>query len=62
MADWLAGAMETAVPAMWAICGGLIYAAWNRIDEKSGQENVDKVRIPPRLLRAPSTHAHIEKV
>ncbi|KAF2251099.1 hypothetical protein BU26DRAFT_563046 [Trematosphaeria pertusa] len=38
-------AMETAVPAMWAICGGLIYAAWNRIDEKSGQENVDKLLI-----------------
>lgn len=38
--------MESAVPVMWAVCGGLIYTAWNRVDEKSGQENVDKVRFP----------------
>lgn len=37
-------AMEVGVPVMWAFCGGLAYAAWNRIEEKSGNENVDKVR------------------
>ncbi|KAF1951145.1 hypothetical protein CC80DRAFT_481361 [Byssothecium circinans] len=38
-------AMEATVPIMWAVCGGLIYTAWNRIDEKSGQDNVDKLLI-----------------
>lgn len=38
-------AMEAAVPVMWAVCGVLTYAAWNRVEEKSGVENVDKVRI-----------------
>ena len=38
-------AMEAAVPAMWAVCGALIYTAWNRVDEKSGVENVDKLII-----------------
>jgi hypothetical protein len=37
-------ALEAAVPVMWAVCGGLIYTAWNRVEEKSGQESVDKVR------------------
>ena len=36
-------ALEAAVPVMWAVCGGLIYTAWNRVEERSGQENVDKV-------------------
>jgi len=37
------GALEVAVPAMWAVCGGLTLAAWNRVEEKSGSENVEKV-------------------
>jgi hypothetical protein len=36
-------AMEATVPIMWAICGALTFAAWARIEEKSGVENVDKV-------------------
>ncbi|KAF1967844.1 hypothetical protein BU23DRAFT_542068 [Bimuria novae-zelandiae CBS 107.79] len=36
-------ALETAVPVMWVVCGGLIYAAWNRVEEKAGSENVEKV-------------------
>jgi hypothetical protein len=36
-------ALEAAVPVMWAVCGGLIYTAWNRVEERSGVENVDKV-------------------
>ena len=35
--------LETAVPVMWAVCGGLIYAAWNRIEAKEGEKNVEKV-------------------
>ncbi|KAF2686899.1 hypothetical protein K458DRAFT_386864 [Lentithecium fluviatile CBS 122367] len=38
-------ALETAVPVMWAVCGGLIYTAWNRVEEKSGAECVDKLLI-----------------
>ncbi|KAF2644037.1 hypothetical protein P280DRAFT_515011 [Massarina eburnea CBS 473.64] len=38
-------AMEATVPIMWVLCGGLIFTAWNRIEEKSGQENVDKLLI-----------------
>lgn len=25
---------EAAVPLMWAVCGGLIYTAWNRVEER----------------------------
>ena len=41
-------ALEAAVPVMWAVCGGLIYTAWNRVEERSGVENVDKVGFPVR--------------
>lgn len=41
-------ALEASVPVMWAVCGALIYTAWNRIDEREGSENVGKVRLPPR--------------
>ncbi|KAF2740106.1 hypothetical protein EJ04DRAFT_559132 [Polyplosphaeria fusca] len=36
--------LEASVPVMWAICGGLIYAAWNRIDERE-TESVEKLLI-----------------
>ena len=37
--------MEATVPIMWAICGALTFTAWRRIEEKSGQENVEKLLI-----------------
>ncbi|KAJ4351445.1 uncharacterized protein N0V89_006787 [Didymosphaeria variabile] len=37
--------LEAGVPIMWAICGGLIYTAWNRIEEREGAENVQKLLI-----------------
>ncbi|KAL1592645.1 hypothetical protein SLS60_011061 [Paraconiothyrium brasiliense] len=36
-------ALEAGVPVMWAVCGGLIYTAWNRVEERDGAENVQKV-------------------
>ena len=36
-------AVEAAVPVMWAVCGGLAFAAWNRIEAREGSENVEKV-------------------
>ncbi|KAF2451864.1 hypothetical protein P171DRAFT_515792 [Karstenula rhodostoma CBS 690.94] len=38
-------ALEAGVPVMWAVCGGLIYTAWNRIEEREGSENVAKLLI-----------------
>jgi hypothetical protein len=40
----LAGA-EAAVPVMWAACGVLTYALWNRMSERSAGENVEKLLI-----------------
>ncbi|KAF2785916.1 hypothetical protein K505DRAFT_157734 [Melanomma pulvis-pyrius CBS 109.77] len=37
--------LEASVPVMWAVCGALVYTAFNRIDEKSGSENVDTLLI-----------------
>ncbi|KAI4616982.1 uncharacterized protein J4E87_008494 [Alternaria ethzedia] len=36
---------EAAVPVMWAACGVLTYAAWNRMSERSAGENVEKLLI-----------------
>ena len=36
--------LEASVPVMWAVCGGLIYAAWNRIDDRE-VESVEKLLI-----------------
>lgn len=37
--------LEIGVPIMWAVCGGLILTAWNRIEDKSGQDNVERLLI-----------------
>jgi hypothetical protein len=36
---------EAAVPIMWAACGVLTYAAWNRMSERSAGENVERLLI-----------------
>ncbi|KAI4673157.1 uncharacterized protein J4E78_001664 [Alternaria triticimaculans] len=36
---------EAAVPVMWAACGVLTYAAWNRMSERSAGENIEKLLI-----------------
>ncbi|KAF2005707.1 hypothetical protein P154DRAFT_518430 [Amniculicola lignicola CBS 123094] len=38
-------ALEAAVPVMWLLSGAAIYTAWNRVDEKTGNEAVDKLLI-----------------
>jgi hypothetical protein len=40
-----ADAAETAVPIMWAVCAGLSYAAWNRMDARTVGDNVEKLLI-----------------
>ncbi|KAF2867790.1 hypothetical protein BDV95DRAFT_610691 [Massariosphaeria phaeospora] len=37
--------LEATIPIMWLISGALIYTAWNRIDEKSAGNNVEKLLI-----------------
>jgi len=44
LTSFSAGA-EAAVPVMWAACGVLTYAAWNRMSERSAGENVEKLLI-----------------
>ena len=39
------GAAEAAVPIMWAVCAGLSYTAWNRMSERSADENIEKLLI-----------------
>ncbi|KAF1849217.1 uncharacterized protein K460DRAFT_279581 [Cucurbitaria berberidis CBS 394.84] len=36
---------EAGVPALWAVCGALTYAAWNRMNEQTAGENVEKLLI-----------------
>jgi len=36
---------EAAVPVMWAVCGALTYAAWNRMDQRTAGDNVEKLLI-----------------
>jgi hypothetical protein len=38
-------AAEAAVPALWAVCAALVYTAWNRMDERSVGDNVEKLLI-----------------
>ncbi|KAL5395540.1 hypothetical protein PMIN06_007937 [Paraphaeosphaeria minitans] len=38
-------ALEAGVPVMWAVCGALIYTAWNRVEDREGNENVGKLLI-----------------
>jgi hypothetical protein len=38
-------ATEVAVPVMWAVCGALTFAAWNRMDARSAGDNVEKLLI-----------------
>jgi hypothetical protein len=40
-----AAGAEAAVPVMWAACGVLTYAMWNRMSERSAGENVEKLLI-----------------
>ena len=42
-------ALEAGVPFAWAVCGVLGYAAWNRVEEREGSENVGKVCCFPLL-------------
>jgi hypothetical protein len=41
----LTAGAEAAVPVIWAACGVLTYAAWNRMSERSAGENVEKLLI-----------------
>lgn len=36
-------ALEAGVPVMWAACGVFTLLVWNRIEERAGTENVEKV-------------------
>jgi hypothetical protein len=36
-------AMEASVPVMWAVCGALVFAAFNRVEERSGKDEVETV-------------------
>jgi hypothetical protein len=36
-------AIEASVPVMWAVCGALVFTAFNRVEERAGSENVETV-------------------
>ena len=36
---------EAAVPLLWIVCGALTYTAWNRMEERTAGENVEKLLI-----------------
>ncbi|EMD90534.1 hypothetical protein COCC4DRAFT_127864 [Bipolaris maydis ATCC 48331] len=38
-------ATEVAVPVMWALCGALTFAAWNRVSERNASHEVEKLLI-----------------
>ncbi|KAF2710138.1 hypothetical protein K504DRAFT_466565 [Pleomassaria siparia CBS 279.74] len=37
--------LEASVPVMWAVCGALTFAAWGRIEERSGSLDVETLLI-----------------
>jgi hypothetical protein len=39
--------MEASVPVMWAVCGALVFTAFNRVEERSGKDEVETVCSEP---------------
>jgi len=45
MANQVLAAVETVLPATWIACAALGYAAWNRMSECTGGDNVEKLLV-----------------